>query len=330
MSITIKELAKLTGTSTASVSLVLSGNEKKRVGKAKSRMILKVAREHGYRKNTTAQALSCRCTMRIGLCIYSLLDRYSVISNAHLYETIAQVSNLLYENGYGIDIIQHSPRGSYPDLIQSLTGLNCDNLLFINWESSVLRKLFPAMHERGIPVFSLGAVADKTSCWGSIDLDDMIVKPLAYLRTHGISRIALLNTENQWLSINKSRVYKRTMEQCGLHPLPVYCTGDKTNTGVTDLLKKLLTEQPDVEAILLGDSLFAQPVINALGDRKIRLIGVGDSTYANICSPKLSHVQIPSSEITEWCVKTMLECIELPSPEPRQKLFDAELVIKQT
>jgi DNA-binding LacI/PurR family transcriptional regulator len=98
--------------------------------------------------------------------------------------------------------------------------------------------------------------------------------------------------------------------------------------GVQEAVRALMDREPSLQGILLTDNFLAQGVLNALraagrrpgGD--VRVLGYGDTVFADHCSPKLSHYSLRLEEQVQFGLEALLEQIEKGETyEPRHALL---------
>lgn len=94
--ISIKDIAKAAGVSTAAVSLVMNGKEKQgRISKEVSAKIKEIAEKQNYRPNTVAQSLRTGKTKTLGLIVAD-------ISNPFFAKLARNIENLAAEKDYQV------------------------------------------------------------------------------------------------------------------------------------------------------------------------------------------------------------------------------------
>lgn len=105
----IKEIAEKVGVSKASVSLYLSDNETKRVGKSTKEKIRQVIQELSYRPHAVARALSSSKTR-----IIAILIPYNepVFRSNYINELLSGIQSVLYSQGYGMLFIPTTGKNS--------------------------------------------------------------------------------------------------------------------------------------------------------------------------------------------------------------------------
>jgi DNA-binding LacI/PurR family transcriptional regulator len=107
--------------------------------------------------------------------------------------------------------------------------------------------------------------------------------------------------------------------------------------GVRDATLTVLQRQPDVQGILLPDNYLAQAVLSALRvegcrpGKDVRVIGYGDTVFADQCRPKLSHYSLRLEEQVRFGLNALLEQITGGSGyRPRHANLAPEYIARET
>lgn len=334
MSITIKDIARLTGTSPAAVSFVLNNKDQKRVNPEKRKAILDAVKEHGYRKNVAARGLVLNRTFRVGLCIHGSFHQYPVHGNFSLYETISLATGKLNELGYGIYLLQTDKDSSPEDMFKTLVQEKLDGILFLKWESHSLKKLLPLVKQTSIPTFALDSILDHDDSWAVIDREAAAHKAISYLLNSGLTKITILNIGQGPYEKLKRSGYKSAMKEFGLKPYPVF-SASPSGKSVCATTKKMLDIFPETEAIFVTANIFAPAVVNSISERGkqrcIRIIGLGDACFTDLCDLKLSYMRLPTKELVDFSVETLVNHVESPKAQlPQHRIIECDLVVQET
>jgi DNA-binding LacI/PurR family transcriptional regulator len=337
--ITILELAKLAGVSDATVSMVLTG--KGRVSPTRREQILELARQHGYRTNPAARALAQGRTNRIGLCIAGTITRHAMIGEFSLHARLDLFAEGLQRAGYAIEIVQADPAQTPEELSRNLREHAVDGLVFLNWPRDLLERPLFSLRERGLPAVASGtAFTDGGFTWTDVDASASMEDAVLRLSREGRLRLALIDTviggRPAWVEPS----FKRAMHRCaGVSPEHVLLVRpvNVDYEGARDATLTVLQRQPDVQGILLPDNYLAPAVLNALrveGRRPgadVRVIGYGDTVFADQCRPKLSHYSLRLEEQVRFGLSALLEQIQDNSGyQPRHAYLAPEYIARET
>jgi DNA-binding LacI/PurR family transcriptional regulator len=327
--ITIVELAKLAGVSDATVSLVLSGKERGRVGDVKRKKILELARAHGYRTNFAAKALAEGRTYRIAVCTLGKLIQHAIIGEFSLYVRLGLAVETLRAEGYAIEIAQIDANQTSERIAQELCQEAVDGFVFLSWPLSVLEKPLLCLKEKGLPAVASGTrFPSGDFTWTDMDHRQVFIHATRQLLREGRKRVFLIDTviprcppstiegfaeglaapSPRWLS-------KRILRPEVLSP-------ECIRRSTRDFVRR----SAPVEAIVLSDNYYAQAVLDALKSMRIRIgtgcrvIGYGDRIFAEQCSPQLSHYSLGLEEQVRFGIHALLMQIEQPQTYTPRRL----------
>lgn len=330
MNITLKDIARLTGTSLTAVSFVLNGKGDKRVGSEKSKAILDVARKFGYQKNIAARGLVLRQTFRVGICIYGAFSKYPVYGNRSIiYESVNLLSGKLHKFGYSINILEMDTGSSTDDFVGTLIQDRLDGVILLAWPDRPAKQLLSILANRGIAACAQSSKLTKEYSWATFDRELAAYKGVTYLLSNEYKKIQMLSFKRRNSELFR-RGYCKAMQEAGCDPLPIHSI-DETFQSVIETVKEVLDLFPDMEAAFIPDNFFALSVVNMLYERGIRVVGVGRPYYANICFPKMTYLNVPSESLVDFCVQMLMDQIESPqSYQHRQHVFECDLVVQGT
>ncbi|WP_434587651.1 LacI family DNA-binding transcriptional regulator [Streptomyces sp. A5-4] len=121
----------------------------------------------------------------------------------------------------------------------------------------------------------------------------------------------------------------------GLPYIPI-AEGDFTVESGATAMVRLLTEHPDIDGVFAANDLMAQGVCQALREagkrvpEDVAVIGFDDSSAAVGCRPPLTTVRQPMEEMAATMARLLQEQIEGTLAAPTSKIFDAELILRDS
>lgn len=339
--ITIVELAKLAGVSDATVSLVLAGKDRGRVSAARRQQILDLARQYGYRVNPAARALAQGRSNRIGLCLAGTITSHAIIGEFSLHERLGLFAEAIQQAGYALEIIQADPDQPAEELSKDLGQRPVDGLVFLNWPAGVLQQPLAALAARGVPAVASGTPFDTPEfTWTEADPRAAFAQAVRRLRRESRGLIAFVDTVIPVREPELSDYFREAMAGWGGVPATSCLVAEPTvrdYQGVFDVTDRLLREHPEVGALFLPDNFLAQAVLNAAqtaGRRPgadLRIIGYGDTVFADQCHPRLSHYSRRIAAQVRLGLQALLEQIETPDQyQPRHFNLQPDYVPRQT
>ena len=339
--ITIVELAKLAGVSDATVSMVLSGKDRGRVSARRRQQILDLARKHSYRSNPAARALATGRTNRIGLCIAGTITSHALIGEFSLHVRLDLFAERLQRAGYAIEIIQVDPQHPPEALSGDLAQRAVDGLVFLNWPPQLLEKPLFSLKEHGIPAVASGTTFKDTGfAWTDVDEPAIFEAAVRQLTREGRTRIALVDTVFGPPAPGIKRSFKAAMRryaQCPAREVLIIQPAHPNYETAQQATREVLRRQPDVQSIVLTDNFLAQAILNTLqaeGRRPgadVRVIGHGDTVFADQCRPKLSHYGLRLEEQVRLGTDALLEQIQgNPGYQPLHAMLLPEYIARET
>lgn len=329
---TIKDIARLSGTSPTAVSFVLNNKDEGKVDPLKKKRILELIGEHSYRQNRIAQSLKLKKTFNIAICFQGSLGQYPIIGHYSHYELLSQIAQNCHHAGYSNDLIQVDIEKKPAQATLELKHHNTDGFLFLNWSAETLRPVLKSLHQRHIPVVSVGMPLSDSPLWVSYDRAESFFNGVKYLLGQGLSKICVLDTMLASIySASKYKAYQSALQTCGLNAYPPFQVSSSTIKSVMTTLKELLRTVPDVDGIILTDNAFAPYIVSMLEGQPIRILGFGDEGYARMCEPRLSYMRFPIEAVAESAINMLMNCLSPIEPARRsQQHHQCTLIVQET
>jgi len=328
-SVTIMDVARVSGVSYSTVSRVLNGFEF--VKDSTRQRVLAAAEQLGYVANLPARSLAGGRSRIIGL----LLPR---LDNSYISEIIRGVDEVLGESDYDLMLYTtHRQQGKEAVYVRAITNRLAEGLL-------LLVPMFPSLSLKALPSQDFPHVlidqSDKTNqssvvyatnSQGAYDATN-------YLIGLGHERIGFIRGQMEIQSaVDRLAAYKAALADNGLpfdETLAVdgdfYAKGGYA--GATELLA--LANRPT--AIFAANDLSAIGAMDAIRDHGLRIpddisvIGFDDIPQASLTYPKLTTVRQPLIEMGRIAATNLLEQIEKPGTPPKQVTLATELVIRDS
>lgn len=333
MALTIKDIARLTGTSPTAVSFVLNNKDAHQVSLAKRQAILAAVKKHGYRRNSIARGLKLQRTFHIAVCIQGFLYQYPIFGCFSFHDILSAITREFHQADYRITLLQIDRNRPLGAIARELEQEAVDGFLFLYWDPKPLQKLMFLLDQQGVPAVAIESALDATCSWGLIDQRTSFYNGTRYMLDQGLTRLVMMDIDapvnpNHLL---KKEGYEQAIREYGLKPLAPVFIRTLTVTAAFAAVQELSAKFPNIQALLLTDNYFAPQIVNTLHNRPIRILGFGDAVVAEPCDPKLSFLRFPIEKLTESCVTMLLDRIrEGPNFKPRQVRLPCELVIQDT
>ena len=330
--LTLDDVAKLAGVSTATVSRVI--NNYPHVRKSVREHVQKVIDETGYQPNVAARSLASNRTNVVGLVIPNSVSNFFTDPYfSRLTEGIAYACN---ENDYVLSLfifnskeIEHklfprlTRRGMVDGIIIQSTGLHDEAINYLT--------------EGDIPYVIAGrSINAPQASYVDVENRSGAFKATMHLIQLGRKRIATITgTLDTSVGLDRLEGYRKALEDSRIDIDESLITeGDFTELGSYYATKRLLVHNPD--AIFVASDTMATGTIQALREenisipKDIALVSFDDLPPSRSATPPLTTVRQPIRRFGTTLMETLLDILENGPEPPRKIIFDTELVIRES
>ena len=331
--VTAKEIAKILGVSTMTISRAL--NNRPNVNEKTRQRVIDTAHKLGYFPNHIAKSLVLRKTDTIGVVVPE-------ITHSFFPEVIRGIEEITYQQGYRL-ILTHSAENSLreEDALTTLTSMQVDGLLISTAQNVQDYSIYQQIINRGLPlVFYDRCVKGIGASCVSLDDEESAYLVTEHLIQHGYRRIAHLSGPLHVL-IGKARLngYFKALEN---HQIPcdaklVVESGLQEQDGYLAMQKLLgLPKNEWPRAVVAVNDPAAFGAMKAITERglsipeDIAIVGFSDDIRAGLIEPPLTTIRQNAYEIGKHAVKKLLELIENKDLEIEEIVVKGELIIRKS
>lgn len=335
MSVTVREIAKLSGVSISTVSRVL--NDHPSVDAETRKRVKAVIDANGYVPKLRAKPSGQQKSVCI---VLSDSTGKSVHSHPTVYTILGGLTTRLTELG-----IKNSLHmlGDNPENIQALLSTKADAFIFIRTrreqEDIVIPKLLGM--KGGVRVMAVNRrLEDKRVSYVNIDDYAAAFHATEYLIRLGHRKIGLINgDESLRNSILRRDGYLGAMKKHGLEIRPEWMlAGEYTEEFGKHAAKLIagLDEDMRPEAVFTTSDVLAlglQKALLKLGFRlpeQLSVIGFGDVELASYINPPLTTVRIPAREMGIQAANAVNYLIQSPSIQNIKIVMKSELCVRKS
>jgi DNA-binding LacI/PurR family transcriptional regulator len=326
MRVTQLDIARLAKVSQATVSRVLSGDD--RVEDDLRSRVIEVIRQHNYQPDVRARSLRLRRTGLIGL----VLKRASggLSDDPFFAALIAGITDHLCGKPYHlcVDVVtdDESQSGIYDEMLRTR---RVDGLILV--ESEALDDRVALLQRDKFPFVLIGNPQNEAIA--SVDNDNVHAGEVAtrHLLEEGFRRIGFLGGPRD-ITVSEDRIagYRRAMTAVGLachvwHS-PFGCEAAR------DEAIGILSSEERPDALVVLDDFMAFGVVLAARSLDLRvpedlsLVGFNDSSLCNLLAGGLSSVSLGIDRIVECAVRKLLAIIETAEcPAPVREIVPTEM-----
>ena len=320
MKVTISDVARLAGVSTATVSHTIN-NTRYVSGETKEKVYQAIA-ELGYTPDASARSFRTGKKKTVGFIVPD-------ISNKFFGTMIESVENYLSAHGYHLIIANTKEDANREETnIRLLTAGLVDGLLVASTMDDFRRfdELIPA----GFPVVLVDRIFD-TKKYSSICVSNFqpIYRSVCRLAGKGIKRVGIIGGLPR-LSSTKERIsaYQQAVADCGLaQEESLICYGDSMENSAPACLDQLLVQ--DCDAIIVCQGLMAWETIIYLQKKGIQLAKDidlvsfvdYDSNFYQLYAEQMDCIVQPVEELGAAAGEQILKRIEKPEAPVFEKVL---------
>lgn len=317
--VTIRDVAKESGFSSTTVSIVLNNAPLARyIPDTTKRRIERAAKKLGYRPNLFARSLRSQRSHTVGVMVFDMTDPYCTL-------VLRGIENALYQSNY-LPILTdvHNERGRFERYLEMLLDRRVEALIVLaNWlfvDIDVLADL----EQSNIPTVMIGREL-KTNSISSVIVDNELGGHVAleHLYSLGHRKIAfirgpktLADSAPRWRGIRESaRERGLELDSRLIVDLPESRDPISSFEAGCKLTEELLKQKQAFTALVAFDDLTAFGAIRALVKAGLRVpehcsvTGFDDVGASSLCTPSLTTVRQPMEAMGTMAAGVALEAI---------------------
>lgn len=324
MGLTIRDVAKAAGVSTATVSNVL--NKRGKVGHRTQGLVLSTVKRLGYLPNIHARRLASRDTRTLGIIVSDIVNPFfpEVIMSF-----LARTRQLGYETI--LSETNYDPRRTQ-EAASRMMAHNVCGVAIMTSEFSA--RLIDELTQRKIAVTFLDlAPARGYVSTLRIDYASGIEQIAKYLYQQGHREIAFVAGRPK-LKSNEARLeaYERSMQAMGLKPGPIL-HGDLRFEGGLAAGLAIAQMSPRPTAVMAVNDLTAVGVMKGLTSAGLRIpqdisvTGFDRTRLAEYSNPSITTVDIHRDLLGQMAADSLHALCSSPNPQGREYEISAELVV---
>ena len=327
----IKDIAKITGLSLATVSRVF--NNSPSVSPKTRSKVLDAAKQLDYHPNQMAAALRSGKSKIIGVIVPE-------VNNYFFSSIINGIEKKLTDLGYRIIIAQsHESAENEHKALQSFLNLNVDGILMSISKKTTDYTLFKKIISDQLPIVFFDRIP-KLEGINSVTLDDYKGAYIAteHLIKGGCKHLVHIAGDSK-VSIFKKRK-KGFLDALAKHKHPVntYTVSELSSNPKKDLelINTLFQLYPTIDGIFVhGDesSLYLMNLLQSLKisiPKQLKLIGFGNANYSELVQPPLSSIDQRCDEMGAIAATILLKHLTKKQTMPQKEILSPKLIIRQS
>ena len=327
----IKDIAKEAKVSPATVSRVLRNPEL--VTEDKRARVLEVVKRRGYTPNSLGVSLRMSKTYNL---VAIIPDAISVFN----YPVIRAIESIALEKGYSLLLgdtqEKESRERSFANMVRSRQAdgifLFCSRLPFdIDPERTLAEQLPPIVNAcESVDIDGIPSV--------NIDNAAAAEDAVNYLLSLGHKRIGVI-AGNMTVPSTQSRMegYKRALAKAGIaFDEQLIQIGNYALTGAAEATRKLAQLANRPTAIFAFSDEMAMSCMSTLHKLGLKIpqdcsvMGFDDIRYAEYCSPSLTTIAQPMTEIGIACMELLLPQLNGEPMTPVKRILPHQLIVRES
>jgi LacI family transcriptional regulator len=316
MRVTIKEVARKAGVSTATVSRVF--NDVAQVDEKTRRRVQAVARKLHYTPNAVGRSLSTRRTDAIGLLLPDIHGEF-------FSEVIRGADQTAQQNRYHLLVSSsHNHRDEIEAALKVMSG-RVDGLIIMSpqIDAQTLKTNLPA----NLPVVLLNCFVDGVS-FDSLNIDNCggAHQMTRHLIQHGHQRLAVIKGNAGNLDAEERlRGYHQALAESQIAVSEeLELAGNFSEESGYEAVKKILALTPRPTAIFASNDAMAIGALGALREfgvdipAEMALAGFDDIPIARFLSPTLTSVRVAINDLGALAIQKLVHAIREKNKHAKQ------------
>jgi DNA-binding LacI/PurR family transcriptional regulator len=335
MTVTIKDVAKLSNVAPSTVSRVISNSP--RISEKTKRKVRKVMDDLNYHPNLNARSLANRSTRSIGLVLPPALD--ASFQNPFFAEAIRGVTAYSNQKEYSLYFITGNNEIEVEQaVIKTVRGRRVDGIILLYSKEN--DKTIDYLIEQNFPFVLVGKPYQSIENITYIDNDNYAAARdvTNYFIKQGHENIAFVGGDSSLL-VTKNRLsgYQDTMKLSGLavNEEDIIFTSF-TREGGRNAVDQLLSLEEMPTAIVVTDDVLALSMISVLKEHNfsvpndISIISFNNAILAEIANPPLTSVDINIYQLGFQAAKNIIFKIEEPDESEKSIIVPYKLIERNT
>lgn len=324
---TISEIAKLAGVSSAAVSRYFNGGS---LSQEKRERIQKAVEENNYQPSENARAMRTKKSRRVGVVIPQ-------IDSESAPKILSGISQVMERENYHVVLMNSngSPEKE-AGILESFEHSQIDGLIL---SASVLTARHKeALHHMPFPVVIVGQRTEEYSCVYHDDLN-AAYEMMKYLLESGSSHPAYLGVSRIDRAAGERRFQgvEKALEEygCKIENIPNIQVDFTMESGYQGM-ERLLKSAGSIDSVFCASDMIAVGAAACLKDHGIRIpedikvTGIGHGVVADIVTPRLTTVHYEYQNSGREAARMLLELIQNPESERQERMLGYRMVFQET
>lgn len=331
--VTIKDVAKLAGVATSTVSRVIADSS--RISEETKQVVREAMKQLGYHPNAIARSLVNKTTNTLAVVMPQSAEK--ALLNPFFSQALSGISSACHEEGY---CILMSTGSTEEEQLQSIKNIvmsgRVDGVIILY--SSVKNLVLEEVKEANFPLIVVGKPLESENVL-FVDNDNV---EAAFIVTEklikkGHKKIGLLSGYFDYVfSLDRLEGYRAALMENGLDfDRSLIEEAEFTKEDGYEKMKGMLSKENKPTALVVTDDVMAFGAIEAIKEAKlsipedIEIISFNNVPLAEFCSPSLTSVDINASRLGFEAARVMIENIK-GTAEEHKVMVPTKIVYRDT
>ncbi|MBS4538844.1 LacI family DNA-binding transcriptional regulator [Clostridium sp. D2Q-11] len=330
MKYTIKDIAKFSGVSTATVSKVLNNKDEK-ISERTRQKVLEVSKKYNYSLNRVASSMVTRKTKTIGLILPD-------ISNPFFPEMARGVEDKSNELDYNIIICNTDDDiKKEKKYIKTLLEKMVDGIIIVPSAGGESASNFSKLN---LPIVIVDRDVDSSKIKGKVLVNNFkgAYEGTKYLIDKGYKKIAFISGNlSNTNALERFKGYKKALKDKNIgYDEKYFYEGEFRKEWGKKAIDKMINSGLDFDCIFSSDDMIAIGAMKELKNRgynipkDIGVLGFDDIYMAKLMEPELSSIKQPMYEMGHAAADMIINIINDIELKEKEITFKTELQIRES
>ena len=318
----IKDVAKIAGVSTATVSRVIGNNS--RVTDETRQRVLDAIEQLNYRPNLIARSLRVQKSAKIGLVV-------SDIRNPFFTAIGRAVEDAAYEQGYSVLMCNTDENPEKEEMYLNL--MHDENVAGIIFSPTQQFSAGLKSYRSNIPFVIIDRAVKSEQDMVLLDNVAAAYELASHLIENGYRKLAGLFGNASTTGQERNKGFHKALSEHQLKPVAEYFIPPRIKQGY-DTTLTLLDQKVRPDAIFTSNSLLTAGAFQAIRDRKLKvpedvaLVGFDETTWGALVDPPITLIAQPTEEIGRTATELLFQRIEEPTRSPKTVILKGTLITR--
>ena len=331
MKVTIKDIARYAGVSTATVSKVINKKDSN-ISEDTRAKVLRVVKEYGYVPNRVASSMVTKKTKTLGLVIPN-------IANPFFPEVARGAEDKANQEGYNLILCNTDDKVEKEDsYISMLQEKMVDGIIFT--ASSGRLTISESLKKINVPVITVDRDIEDLKTKGKITVDNVsgAYAAVKYMLSRGYKRIIhicgpLTSTPTKMRILG----FEKAMIEAGYNKEDLLVIdGEYLSHSGEEAIMKVINSGYKFDGVFCGNDLIALGAIKALKRNNyiipndIGIVGYDDIYMSRMIDPELSTVNQPTYDMGYKAAELLIKMLSDEDVEDNEVILGTKLIVRGT